>query len=70
VVAGVRVWECLTCGAVSLEAVKIEADPDDHWSADDWACAVCGGLHLTRTEGFECAVCGRLVRARYHEHAR
>ena len=47
-VADVRAWECLTCGAVSLEAVKIEADPDDHRSSDDWACVVCGGLALTR----------------------
>ena len=63
-----RVWECLTCGAVSLDAVKIEADPNDHWSADDWACASCGALILRRVEGLQCDVCARLVRARDHEH--
>ena len=65
-----RVWECQGCGAVRLDAVKIEANPDDHWSADDWACAACGGLTLRVFEGMHCDVCGRLVRARDHEHAR
>ena len=65
----VRAWECLTCGAIRLDAVMIEANPDDHWSADDWACAACGGLVLRTVEGMICDVCGRLVRVRDHQHA-
>lgn len=64
-----RVWECITCGSVRIDATKIEADPDDHWSADDWACADCGALLLRIVEGAHCEVCGRLVRVRDHEHA-
>ena len=64
-----RAWECLSCGAVRLDAVEVEANPlFDHWSADDRACAACGSLVLRIVEGAQCEVCARLVRVRDHEH--
>ena len=66
----VRAYGCLDCGTVRTDAVKVAADPlHDHWSADDWACASCGSLVLRVVEAARCAVCGRLVRVRDHEHA-
>ncbi len=65
----VRAWECQTCGAVRLDAVKFEANPFlDHWSADDHACAACGSRVLRIVQGADCPVCGHLVRVREHEH--